>query len=76
MYHKLHLRIAKELGDRPGEREACCALGGAYHRLSDFQQAIECHKLHLSIAKELGNRAWELIACTNLGIVYNSLHKF
>ena len=58
-YHKQHLSIAKELGDRADERNAHHNLGSAYEKLGDFNQAIEYHKQHLSIVKQLGDRACE-----------------
>ena len=43
------------MGDRAGEGDAYGNLGNAYHRLGDFQQAIEYHNQHLRIAKQLRN---------------------
>ena len=53
-YHNLHLKIAKEVGDKHGEGNAYGNLGIAYHSLGDFEKAIEYHNLHLKIAKEVG----------------------
>ena len=42
-YHKRHLKISKEVGDRAGEGSAYGNLGNAYFRLGDSQKAIEYH---------------------------------
>ena len=51
-YHKQHLSITKQLGDRAGEGHAYENLGLAYHCLGDFNQAIKYAKQCLSIAGE------------------------
>ena len=61
-YHKRRLKIAKDLGDRSGERTACDNLGNAYYSLGDFKTALDYRKRTLKIAKELGDRSWEAIA--------------
>jgi len=66
-YHKQRLGVAKEAGDRKGEAQAYCALGNAYRRLGNVQEAIEHHKKHLSIAQEVGDRIGEGVAYNNLG---------
>ncbi|KAL9954591.1 hypothetical protein ACROYT_G042153 [Oculina patagonica] len=71
--HKQDLSIAKELGDRTGERLAYSNLGNAYNSLGDFKRAVDCHEQALSIAKELGYRADEGAAYCNLGNAYQSL---
>ena len=48
----------------------------AYHKLGDFNRAIEYHKQNLSIAKELGDRADEGRAYNNLGMAYHKLGDF
>ena len=75
-YHKQHLSIAKELGDRADERHAYHHLGLAYYQLGDFNQAIEYLKQDLSIAKELGDRADEGRAYKKLASVYGMLGDF
>ena len=39
-YHKQHLSIAKEVGDRAAEGRVCGNLGTAYHCLCDFNPKI------------------------------------
>ena len=76
-YHKQHLSIAKELGDRAGgEGRAYHNLGFATYMLGDFNQAIEYLRQHLSIAKELGDKAGEGRTYHNLGMVYRRLGDF
>ena len=55
-YHSLHLKIAKEVGDKSGKGGAYGNLGNAFHSLSDFQKAIEYYSLRLQIAKEVGDK--------------------
>ena len=52
----IHLKLAKEKGDKAEEGDAYCNLGIVFHRLGDFHKAIHYHKLHLSIAKEMANK--------------------
>ena len=44
-YQNLHLKKAKEVGDKHGEGKAYSNLGNAYHRLGDLKKAIEHHNL-------------------------------
>ena len=64
------------MGDRAGEGEAYGSLGDTYHKLGNFQEAIQYHNKCLSIVKEVGNRANEGKIYGNLGNVYCSLGKF
>ena len=73
-YDKRKLSIAKELGDRAGERRAYHDLNSAYYQLHDFNQAIEYSKQYLSTAKELGDRADERHAYRDLGSAYYQLN--
>ena len=75
-YQNLHLKIAKEVGDKHGEGGAYGNLGNAYHRLGDFKKAIEYHNLHLKIAKEVGDKHREGNAYGSLGNAYDSLGDF
>ena len=72
-YHEKRLKIAQEIGDRPGERTAYGNLGIAYHSLSEYRIAIECHKRRLKIAQEIGDRSGEKAAYQILGSTYHSL---
>ena len=74
--YNLHLKIAKEVGDKHGEGNAYGNLGNAYHRLGDFKKAIEYHNLHLKIAKEVGNKHEEGNAYHNLGNANYRLEDF
>ena len=74
--YQQHLTIAKELGDRAGEKRAYGNLGNAYQSLGDVKQAIKYHNQDLSIAKELGDTAGEGGAYCNLGIAYRNLGDF
>ncbi|XP_044168980.1 tetratricopeptide repeat protein 28-like [Acropora millepora] len=75
-YHKKHLKIAIEIGDRAGEGRASANMGIAYRSLGDFRKAIEYHEKDLKIAIEIGDRAGEGGAYGNLGNAYFSLGDF
>ena len=75
-YHNLHLKIAKEVGDKHWEGGAYGNFGNAYFSLGDFKKAIEYHNLHLKIAKEIGDKHGEGGAYGNLGNAYLSLGDF
>ena len=72
-YHNLHLKIAKEVGDKHGEGNAYGNLGNAYGSLGDFKKAIEYHNLHLKIVKEVEDKHGEGSAYGNLGNAYRRL---
>ncbi len=55
-YHKEHLAIAKEVGDRAEEGGAYNNLANAYESMGDFTKATECHAQYLLIAKEVRGR--------------------
>jgi len=55
-YHKEHLAIAKEVGDRAEEGGAYNNLANAYESMGDFAKATECHAQFLLIAKEVRGR--------------------
>ena len=75
-YHKLHLKIAEEVGDKHGKGNAYGNLGNAFYRLGDFKKAIEYHNVHLKIAKEVGDKHGESSTYGNLGSAYDSLGDF
>ena len=75
-YQQKYLVIAKELGDKEGERKAYCNLGNAHHGLNHFQLAIEYHMKSLSIAQEAGSMASEAATFFNLGNAYKDLGNF
>ncbi|XP_066015058.1 tetratricopeptide repeat protein 28 isoform X1 [Pocillopora verrucosa] len=75
-YHNLHLKIAKEVGDKHGEGVAYGNLGNPYHHLGDSKKAIEYYNLNLKIAKEVGDKHGEGNAYGNLGIAYHRLGNF
>ena len=53
------VKIALEIGDRPGDGGAYGNLGDAYESLGDHQKAIEYHNKLLKIATEMGDRRGE-----------------
>ncbi|CAH3163046.1 unnamed protein product [Pocillopora meandrina] len=75
-YANLHLKIAKEVGDKHGEGNAYGNLGNAYFSLGDFKKAIEYYNLHLKIAKEVGDKHGEGGAYGNLGNAFIRLGDF
>ena len=75
-YHKLHLKIAEEVGDKAGQGTAYGNLGLAFHNLRDMQNAIVYHTLSLSIAKEVGDKAGEGVSYGNLGLAFYNLGDY
>lgn len=71
------LQIAKQLGDRALEAQACYSLGNTYTLIRDFETSIKYHQRHLLIAQELFDRVGEGRACWSLGNANSALgnHK-
>lgn len=67
------LQIAKQLGDKALEAQACYSLGNTYTLLTDYEKAIEYHLRHLEIARELEDRVGEGRACWSLGNAHKAL---
>lgn len=67
------LQIAREIGDRAVEAQACYSLGNTYTLLRDYDKAILYHSNHLQIAQELLDRVGEGRACWSLGNAYTAL---
>lgn len=72
LYRKT-LQIAKLLGDKALEAQACYSLGNTYTLLRDYEKAIEYHMRHLQIAQELSDRVGEGRACWSLGNAHTAL---
>ena len=75
-YHKKHLTIANEVGDRVGEGIAYASLGQIYSSLGDHQRAIGCYKQHLSTAKDFGDKKGGEVVYCHLGKAYYLLKDF
>ena len=58
-YHKIHLKITLEIGDRAGEGRAYGNLGITYDSQGDYRKAIEYHEKYSKILLEIGNQAGE-----------------
>ena len=71
------LQIAKALGDRALEAQACYSLGNTYTLMRDFESSVKYHQRHLLIAQELFDRVGEGRACWSLGNANSALgnHK-
>lgn len=69
------LQIAKQLGDKALEAQACYSLGNTYTLLKDYEKAIEFHMKHLKIAQELDDRVGEGRACWSLGNAHTALGR-
>ena len=72
-YHKRYLKIAREVGDKGVEGNACCFLGNAYRNMGDYKTSIDYHEQDLKIAKEQGEKHRQGRAYCNLGIAYHRL---
>jgi tetratricopeptide (TPR) repeat protein len=67
------LAIAREIGDRRGERMQLSKLGFAYRALGQFERAIDSHEKALTIAREIGDCWGEGTNLGNLGSAYRAL---
>lgn len=65
--------MAKELGDRAVEAQACDSLGNTYTLLRDYPTAVEYHLRHLEIAQQLKDKVGEGRACWSLGNAYSAM---
>ncbi len=72
----MHLKIAKEIGDKAGEGRAYGNLGIVFNNLGDFRKAKEYYELRLEIAKEVGDRAAGGTAYGNLGNAFLDIGDF
>lgn len=70
------LQIARSLGDRALEAQACYSLGNTHTLMQDYARSIEFHLHHMSIAQELGDRVGESRACWSLGNAYMALSDY
>ena len=75
-YHKIHLGIAKELGDKIGEGTASRNLGNAFYWNREFEKAIEYYEIQLKITKERGDSRGEGQAYEILGFGYHNSGNF
>jgi tetratricopeptide (TPR) repeat protein len=73
IFSRRSLQIARQIGDRALEAQACYSLGNTYTLLRDYNTAIEYHLMHLHIAQELNDRVGEGRACWSLGNAHTSL---
>ena len=67
------LQIARQLGDRALEAQACYSLGNTYTLLRDYERAIDYHMQHLQIARALRDRVGEGRACWSLGNAHTAV---
>ncbi|KAL9982628.1 hypothetical protein ACROYT_G004696 [Oculina patagonica] len=74
--YKLHLSIAKEVGDKAGEGCAYTSLGNVHYLLGDPARALEYHHQALRIAKEVGDKVGEGISYYNEGNAHATLRDF
>ncbi|MCD4809684.1 MAG: tetratricopeptide repeat protein [Methanosarcinales archaeon] len=72
-YYEQALVIAKEIGDRRGERNCLGNLGNTYSNLGQVKKAIDYYEQALVIAKEIGDRRGEGKHLGNLGNAYRYL---
>jgi tetratricopeptide (TPR) repeat protein len=75
-HHQQSLAIARDIGNRQGERTALGNLGNCYYSLGDYPRAIDHHQQSLAIARDIGNRQGEGNALGNLGNCYYSLGDY
>lgn len=71
-YYELHLKIAKEVGDRVGEGHAFLYLGQCFGGDNDLKKALEYHEKGLRIAKEVRYEILEGTAYQGLGATFET----
>ena len=74
-YYNKSLSIAKEVGDKKAEGDACGGLGCTYDALGNFKEAMMFYKKELTIAKATADRDQEGRAYGHLGSAYLHLGK-
>ena len=72
----MHLKIAKETGDKAGEGSAIGNIGNSYRDLGQYQKAIQHYEMCLKIAKEIGDKPGKGSAIANLGSCYRCLGQY
>ncbi|MEM1256420.1 MAG: tetratricopeptide repeat protein [Cyanobacteria bacterium P01_H01_bin.21] len=78
-YYNEQIELYKQLLGKltPAIDSVCLnGLGGAYHSLGRYQQAIDCHQQDLELARKTGNRKGEGSALGGLGNAYNALANY
>ncbi|MEM8809650.1 MAG: tetratricopeptide repeat protein [Cyanobacteria bacterium P01_G01_bin.38] len=73
---EINIREAFPQESRLGEGAALKSLGLAYHRLGQYEQAIDHLQQFLTISREIGNRQGEGTALGSLGLAYRSLGQY
>ena len=72
-YYQQCLSIAKDIGDKRTQADACDGLGRLLSNLGDFRKAMEYHQQLLSLAKDAGDKSYQSYACYLCGIHYSHL---
>lgn len=70
------LKTACENDDRGDEAKWLSGLGWAYHRLEEYQQAIEYYQQSLEIKREIGDRGDEANLLNSLAGAYHSSGEY
>ena len=73
VFYNLHLKIAKEVGDKHRKGGAHGNLGNVNRSLGDYKKALEYFNPNLKIAKEVGDKHGKGGAYGNLSNVYRTL---
>ena len=66
-YHKRHLKLVKEVGEKAEEGVAYGSLGSAYCGLGDCKTAIDYNECQVKVAKEVGDKDGEGLGYVSLG---------
>jgi tetratricopeptide (TPR) repeat protein len=72
-YYEQQLIIAREVGDRHGERNALGNMGSAHTALGQARQSIGFFEQALAISREISDRREEGADLNNLGLAYAEL---
>ncbi|TYQ30603.1 tetratricopeptide repeat protein [Pseudanabaena sp. UWO310] len=82
LLHRLLMEVNPSGSDPESNRNAASQmniliqLGSTYHRLSEFNQAINFYDQALSVARKLGDRNGEASSLCNLGSTYDALGQY
>jgi CHAT domain-containing protein/tetratricopeptide (TPR) repeat protein len=74
--YQLALRIAGEIGDKPGVAAALTSVANVYWAQADYAQALENYQKSLAISETLGDQMGIARAVSNMGNIYSSQNNY
>jgi DNA-binding SARP family transcriptional activator/tetratricopeptide (TPR) repeat protein len=70
------LQIARQVGDRASQAQACNDLGAAHILLGRYEDALAYQQETLTIRRELGDRHGQAATLSNLGIIHERRSRY